>query len=743
MKYLFLLLHCVLPFLITAQNVTGTVMNEEQEVLIGATIYWAETKVGTTTDIEGYFEIPKENDSPQKLIVSYVGYQADTIVLTSPTTISLHLTAANTLSEVRISGQQDAVIISNIKAIKTEQITQTSLRQAACCDLAGCFGGQSTVTPQTTNVVTNSKELRILGLSGVYNQVLLDGFPLIKGLSYTYGISSIPGTLVDNIFIAKGANSVLQGHESISGQINVQTKNPSNTDRLLVNGYVNSFMEKHANINYAFKQGDWHSLATFSTVQPAKKVDGDKDTFLDVPLLTRYSISNKWAYGNSTEWGWHSQINVRLLQEERIGGQTTFNPAIDQGSITAYGQTVELTQPEISVKTGFRWDDIHNLTMFASAFHQNQNAYFGLTKYDAIQTYFYGNIQYEHTYKEKHIVKTGLSYRYSNVEEDLSFSTDLLARTFAGKYDFKEKTPGIFVENTLYLFQDKLTWMAGIRGDHHNQFGFHLTPRTLLKYSFSPATVVRANIGTGWRSVNLFSENIGLLASSRDILIADDLAPEKALNYGINFTHKFEGATTIGVLSLDYYRTDFQNQIFPDYDSDPQKVLLQNFREKSISNGFQAEISLQLYERFNWKIGYTYLDVFRIIKDTPQQLPFNSKHKILSTFSFQPKSKKYHFDANFHWFGPQRLPDTQQNPLAFQRPDFSKSYTVINAQFTYNLKRFELYTGCENIFNFRQKQAILSWENPFGPYFDTSSVWGPTRGREFYVGFRYRIKDKV
>jgi len=337
-----------------------------------------------------------------------------------------------------------------------------------------------------------------LGLSGVYNQVLLDGFPLIKGLSYTYGISSIPGTLVDNIFIAKGANS-------------------------------NSFMEKHANINYAFKQGDWHSLATFSTVQPAKKVDGDKDTFLDVPLLTRYSISNKWAYGNSTEWGWHSQINVRLLQEERIGG----------------------TQPEISVKTGFRWDDIHNLTMFASAFHQNQNAYFGLTKYDAIQTYFYGNIQYEHTYKEKHIVKTGLSYRYSNVEEDLSFSTDLLARTFAGKYDFKEKTPGIFVENTLYLFQDKLTWMAGIRGDHHNQFGFHLTPRTLLKYSFSPATVVRANIG------------------------ADDLAPEKALNYGINFTHKFEGATTIGVLSLDYYRTDFQNQIFPDYDSDPQKVLLQ------------------------------------------------------------------------------------------------------------------------------------------------------------------------
>ena len=741
MKYLFLLLNCLLPFIITAQKVTGTVVNEEQELLIGATLHFAGTTIGTTTDIDGYFEIPFEGQAPQLLIASYVGYKTDIIEITFPTTLSFQLTASNTLEEVTISGQQDAVIISNIKAIKTEQITQTSLRQAACCDLAGCFGGQSTVTPQTTNVVTNSKELRILGLSGVYNQVLIDGFPVIKGLAYTYGISSIPGTLVDNIFIAKGANSVLQGYESISGQINVQTKNPSNTDKLLVNGYANSFMEKHANINYAFKQGDWHSLATFSTVQPAKKVDGDADTFLDVPLLTRYAISNKWTYGNPVEWGWNSQINMRLLKEERIGGQTTFNPEIDQGSTNAYGQTVEFKQPEISVKTGFRWDDIHNLTVFASAFHQSQNAYFGLTKYDATQACFYGNLQYEHTYKEKHTLKTGLSYRYSNVEEDLSFSTDLLARTFAGKYDFKEHIPGFFAENTLYLFEDKLTWMTGIRGDNHNQFGFQLTPRALLKYSFSPATVVRANIGTGWRSVNLFSENIGLLASSRDILIADDLAPEKALNYGINFTHKFERASTIGVLSLDYYRTDFQNQIFPDYDSDPQKVLLQNFRDKSVSNGFQAELGLQLNERFNWKIGYTFLDVFRVVDNTPHQLPFNSKHKILSTFSFQPLSKKYHFDANIHWFGQQRLPNTEQNPIAFQRPDFAKPYTVVNAQFTYNLKRLELYAGCENIFNFRQNRAILSWENPFGPYFDTSSVWGPTRGREFYLGFRYRIKE--
>lgn len=741
MKYLIAFIAYLLPALLVAQKVTGTVVNEQQELLVGATIYSADNQSGTTTDLEGYFEIPFDGTTSPLLIASYVGHESDTIEVFEPSHLTFRLISSNTLSKVTVSGQQDAVIISNIKTIKTEQITQTSLRQAACCDLAGCFGGQSTVTPQTTNVVTNAKELRILGLSGVYNQVLLDGFPLIKGLSYTYGISSIPGTLVDNIFIAKGANSVLQGYESISGQINVQTKNPSNTDKWLVNGYLNSFMEKHANINYAFKQGNWNSLATFSTVQPANKVDGDKDTFLDLPLLTRYAVSNKWTYGNPVEWGWNSQINARFLQEKRIGGQTTFRPEVDQGSTTAYGQTVQLNQPEISVKTGFRWDDIHNLTAYAAAFHQNQDSYFGLTKYTASQDYFYGNLQYEYTYQEKHTLKTGFSYRFSKITEDLSFSTDVLSKTYAGEYQFKEKIPGLFAENTLYLLDDKLTWMTGIRGDHHNQFGFQLTPRTLLKYSFSPATVVRANIGTGWRTVNLFSENIGLLVSSRDIIIADDLAPEKALNYGINFTHKFEGTNTLGVLSLDYYRTNFQNQIFPDYDSSPQQAIIQNFKEKSVSNGFQAEVGVQFHERFHWKVGYTLLDVYRLINNTPQQLPFNSKHKVLSTFSFQPLSKKYHVDANVHWFGQQRLPNTQQNPVAFQRPDYSKPYTVVNAQFTYNLKRLELYTGCENLFNFRQNRAILSWENPFSDYFDTSSVWGPTRGREFYLGFRYRIVE--
>jgi len=741
-KYIFIL-GLLFPFGISAQNILGKVTNNKKEPIIGARIYWLGTAIGETTDNQGAFQISASDISNKKLIASYVGHSLDTIEIINQTFVEFHLQETKTLNEVVVQGQRDGVIISDFKAIKTEQITQTELRKAACCDLAGCFETQTTVQPQTTNVITNSKELRILGLSGVYNQVLIDGFPLIQGLSYTYGISTIPGTLVDNIYISKGANSVLQGYESISGQINVETKEPDKTDSLLLNVYVNNFMEKHFNANYAFKKNKWSNLTTFHTVQPANKIDRDNDNFLDLPLLTRYMISNRWKYGNEKEWGWNSQIGLRFFNEQRIGGQTFFNPEIDKGSTTVYGQSVQINQPEIWTKTGYRVNDKHNIVLFASSFHQQQNSFFGTVKYDAQQTNFYGNIQYELSYAE-HELKTGISYRHLNLNENIAFTDTLLQRTYAGKYQRLENIPGIFAENTMRFFNDKLTWIVGVRGDQHNQFGFQFTPRTLLKYDIAKKTIVRANVGTGWRTVNLFSENIGLLVSSRDIIFAEQLQPEKALNYGLNLTQKFETKNNnlSGYFSVDYYRTEFQNQIFPDYDSDPTKAIIKNFTGTSVSNGFQAELYLKFYKRVELKTGYNFLDVYREIGETKQLLPFNPMHKFITTFSYKPLTNKFHFDMNVHWFGEQRLPDTKSNPIEFQRPDFSKPYTTVNAQFTYNLKKFEVYTGCENIFDFRQKQPIISWQDPFSPYFDTSSVWGPTRGREIYAGVRFKLNKK-
>ncbi len=741
MKKYCVLVGLLFPFVLSAQNIRGTVTDQNNEPLVGANVFWANTTIGIMTDISGEFEINAEGVSSRLLVASYVGHKPDTIKIAKKPFVTFKLESLQTLEEVVVSSQREGVIISDLNPIKTEQITQTELGKAACCDLAGCFESQTTVQAQTTNVITNSKELRILGLSGVYNQVLIDGFPMIQGLTYTYGISSTPGTLVDNIYISKGANSVLQGFESISGQINVETKDPEHTDKLLLNFYMNSFSEKHFNANYAAKKGKWSSLTAAHIVQPANEFDRDQDNFLDLPKLTRYMISNKFKYGNEADWGWSSKIGLRYLSEQRIGGQTFFDEATDKGSAETYGQIVNISQPEFWTKTGFRMNDQHNFVLYASGFYQNQESYFGTVRYEANQTNVYGNLQYELNYGN-HSLKTGLSFRYLNLEEGIAFTNDALQRTYAGNYLRDEKILGVFAENTFKLLGDKLSWIVGARVDHHNQFGAKFIPRSFIKYDITPNTIIRANIGKGWRTVNLFSENINLLVSSRDIVFAEQLRPEEALNTGVNFTQKFEGKNVTGFFSADYYYTRFQNQIFPDYDTDPTKAVIENFSGKSVSHTFQAEMYLNFWEQFEFKTGYSFLDVYREIDGDKALLPYNPRHRVVTTLGYKPKSNRYHIDMSAHWYGRQRLPNTQSNPLEYRRPDFSETYMHVNAQFTYNWKRFEWYGGCENIFDFRQERPIIGWQNPNGQFFDTSSVWGPTRGREFYIGVRFRVPNE-
>lgn len=452
-------------------------------------------------------------------------------------------------------------------------------------------------------------------------------------------------------------------------------------------------------------------------------------------------LLNKWKYGDEHHWGWHSSIGLRYLSENRSGGQIQYDAEAHKGSTSVYGNSVNMNQPEVWTKTGYRFNDHSNLVLLSSAYYQNQKSYFGTVNYQAEQLNYYGNLQFEHNYLEEHSLNTGISFRYMDLDETIVFAENTLNRSYAGNYKKNDQVAGLFAENTFRFLDDRITWIAGIRGDHHNKAGFMFTPRTLVKFDITPVTILRANIGKGWRTVNVFSENIGMLASSRDILTDSDLRPEEAVNYGFNLTQKFgqQNENFSGYFSADFYHTDFKNQIIAEYDLNPRTVVVDNFKGTSISNGFQAELNLKIARLFEFKAGYNYLDVFYNPQGTKKPLPFNPKHKLLSAFNFKSAKNKLLFDINLHWFGEQHLPDTRLNPEAFRRPDFSDPYTVVNTQVTYNFKKFEVYTGCENIFNFRQEQPIISWQDPFGPYFDTSSVWGPTRGREFYLGVRFKI----
>lgn len=734
-----------------AQTLKGKVVEKTDkgtEPIAGASVYWLNTTIGITTDKNGEFEIKADSIQDKRLIVRYIGYKTDTIDNPNKIHITINLKEdSKTLNEVTISGERPDVFIPSTVPIKTEIITQKELTKGACCDLAGCFNTSASVQPTVTNIVTNAQELRVLGLSGIYNQVLIDGMPLIQGLSYTYGISSIPGTLVDNIYVSKGANSVLQGYESMSGQINVELKEPDKSVPMeigMLNLYINSFLEKQFNANYSSRLGrekKWSNITAVQTVQPANKIDNDDDNFLDLPLLTRYMFYDKIKFSSQDSIGFSTYIGLGYLNEQRIGGQKNFNPATDKGDTLIYGQTTNIQQPEIYTKTGFRFNPKNAITLISSAFQQQQNSYFGETNYKAEQTNFYANLQYELKWRKNNELKTGSSFRYHNLEENISFTHNIINKTYGGKHLLNEQITGAFAESIFRFYDDRLMFIAGIRVDNHPAIGGRnfITPRALLKYEIAEQTNFRASIGKGWRTVNLFSENINLLASQRDITVTEILNPEEAINYGANFTHNFEKEKISGSFSIDFYRTQFQNQIFPDYDTDPTKAYISNFTGISVSNGFQSEVNLKFHKVFSVKVAYNYLDVYRIVNGSKYVLPFNSTHKILSTLSYKPFSEKWHFDTNIHWYGEQNLPNTSANPIEFQRPEKSKPYTLINVQFTKSWTKFETYIGCENTFDFRQKQPITSWQNPFSPYFDTSSVWGPTRGREWYLGIRIKL----
>lgn len=739
-KKIFFIAGSLCYFLSEAQEITGRIKSDTGEQLIGANLYWMNTTVGAVADHSGNYTIPTVQNS-NRLIASFVGFKSDTISWTGQSKIDFNL-VEEVLETVELTTKKKGLTISNIEAIKAENISKTELNKFACCDLAGGFNTQLTVESKTTNVITNSKELRILGLAGVYNQVLFDGFPVMRGLGQTYGVSSFSGNLLDNIFVAKGANSVIQGYESISGQINVVTKKPNTSEKFLVNLYANNFAEKHVNTNYTFGGKKWKNLVAFSSVLPADRVDKDKDNFIDVPLLNRYMFMNTFQYGEKKNYGWFSTTTVRLLDERRVGGQMDYDRDNDKGSSVNYGQHVHYTQPEFWSKTIYRFNDDQSLSFYAAGMYQDQESYFGTLKYDATQTYLYGKAQYKQYYGDKGSnFRTGFSYRFLDLKETISFTENIPNRSYDGSYQNKENVFGVFAENSIKLLEGLFTLNTGLRADHHNTHGILLTPRALLKYDINENSSLRTSLGYGWRTANVFSENIKLLASSRDVNFNQgDLKPEEAVNFGINYTHKFDFKDVTGYISADYYRTSFQNQVFVNYETSAYSVSVDNFEDKSISAGIQAELSLTFKQNFDLKLGYNYSDVFREMEGEDQDQPFNKPNRVSISTSYRTMKDKLHFDVNIHWNDKARLPNRPDLPSSERTPSYSNAYFLVNGQIAYYLPKYKFYGGVENMMNYRQNKPILSWEDPFSGYFDTSTVWGPTRGREFYVGFTYTIK---
>jgi outer membrane receptor for ferrienterochelin and colicin len=417
-----------------------------------------------------------------------------------------------------------------------------------------------------------------------------------------------------------------------------------------------------------------------------------------------------------------------------------FNDERDLGSNSIYGQSVNFAQPEVSVKSSYRFSVKHGISLSMSGFIHNQYSWFGITNYNANQQSAYANLQHEWQWHRTHAVKYGISYRYQRLNEGIDFEDNQLNRTFNGRYQTNLDVPGVFAENTLRWRDEKIVVITGARLDKHQQWGNYFTPRSMLKYALNNRHTFRASVGSGWRQVNLFSEQNNLLVGSRDVVFMAPLKPEAAINWGLNHTYRFEKGKTTGTISADFYSTHFSNQFFPDYDADPTKILINNYTGISRSKGLQVEALLVFRKQMEFRAAYNYLDVYRIQNGQKVLLPFNPRNRLMAAVSYRTKNNKWQVDMNTHWFDKMRLPNTTSNPAEYRRADFSVPYTMLNMQATFRWRKMEIYGGFENISNYRQPNPIISANNPFGPYFDLSSVWGPTRGRELYLGLRWKIQ---
>lgn len=726
--------------MVHSQSIKGIVLSQgenKKEPLDAAIVKWINTTKGTITDEKGNFELTLLGIVDKRLVVTYTGFKKDTIEVGDKDYIEVVMKSDLTTSTIEVEDRKKSTYFGNLDA-KTEVITSNELVKEACCDLAGCFGRNSSVEVAVTDIITDAKELKILGLEGAYTQLLVDNMPLLTGLNVKYGISSIPGTSIDKITISKGSNSVLHGYESISGIMNVIIKDNNNSERLMVNGFMNSMLEKQFNLNFTSSVGKkWGNILSFHSVQKSNVMDDNQDGFMDNPLITRYVLYNKWNFNDKKS---KTEFNIagRYWNEKRNGGQSTSGSHGQNFTHPPYEQSVKINSVEGYSRFSKQFTETSGIKGYLTSSYYDQGSFFGKTRYDAKQMNFSAMGFYEFEIMPKGFLKTGLSYKYLKIDELIEISAnDTANKKYAGTYLKKESIPGLFAENSISFLEDKASLMTGIRFDYHNENKLVLTPRALVRYQPSKVIVFRASVGTGFRTMNIFSEYSNILASSRNIVIAEKLEPEKTLNYGVDVLYYFGGNDFSGSFNVDYYRTDFSNKIIPDYDFDPSKVVFANLNGKAFSNVLQAEMNLTILRNVDLKLAYKFIDIKYDKDGIRYDQPFNAKHRILTTFSYAPQSKSWSMSAGLNWFGKQRLPSTASNPVQYQLPTESEPYTLINAQVNKNFKYFEIYAGVENLLNFKQANPIISADDPYSPYFDTSFIWGPTKGREIYAGFRF------
>ena len=632
-------------------------------------------------------------------------------------------TRSRTLEEVSIQQRKAEGVSRMGGAVNGTEMGQEELFRAACCNLGESFVTNPSVDVNYNDAAVGARQIKLLGLSGQYVQMLLENLPVTLGAAMPYQLGYVPGAWMKSISVSKGASSVKNGSQSITGQINVEYLKPEDDPGLQVNIYGDSRLKGEANV-----MGNVHLNHHLSTEVLAHyekdfmHMDEDKDGWQDAPAVEQLHLQNRWKYQKGR---YIMHAGIGYLTEKREGGQ------MEDASTNPYPVLIKANRLDGYMKHAFLLNREHNtnLAFLANGSLYNLDGTFGLKEYGDRQSSLNSQLVLEHDFNDEHNLSTGFSFNADQLDETLTSVAPKLTT---------EYTPGVFAQYT-YKPSYKFTAMAGLRADRSTLYNrTYLTPRLHVKWVAADWVTLRASTGKGYRTPHALAENHYLLTSGRTLAIAD-LKQEEAWNSGLSMVFYIPLMERTLTVNAEYYYTDFINQAVIDYDSDPTKISIGNLNGSSYSHTVQVDANYDITEDLNLLAAFRYNQVMCTYGEKMMEKPLQSRYKGLLTLSWKPMLALWQVDLTLQINGGGRIPDyIDENNMLVSGKEFP-AYPQLNLQVMREFRHFSLYIGSENLTNYRQENPVINAGNPWSPTFDPTLVWGPVHGIMAYAGIRMNL----
>lgn len=681
-------------------------------------------------------------------------------------TTDIYKDRADSLQGTVFVARQAGNYLSKGKPIRTEVISAAGLCKMACCNLAESFENSASVTVGYSDAVTGARQIRLLGLSGTYTQMLDENRPVMRGLAAPFGLSYVPGQWLESIQIAKGSSSVINGAESITGQINLEHRKPTDEKPLFINAAVMSDTKMDLNVASSLQMGaNWSTVILGHVSGNIKSFDHNHDGFLDDPAMLQFNLSNRWLY--YADNGVQVRFGVRALQDSRKGGQEGYDHntytlnELEPGSKTYAPWGSDIMNRSINgyLKVGvpLNEDNSQNIALVADYNYYDMDSYFGATKYLAGQHSAFANLLYQNEVNESHKFTVGLS---ANADR---FNEDFIRRVLAAPEVSKSGTTnlvnaGVFGEYTFHA-GEKFSAIAGLRGDWYHKNGIKVTPRLTLKYSPFDEIVIRANGGRGLRYSTPLVDNIGVFSTGKAFNGNFDAHTlEDAWTFGGNITYyfPFRGLSNT-YLSFDYFRTQFVQQMVVDYEHTANAIDFYNLDgRRSFTDNYQLDFSIEPVDRFTVTATFRYTNAkIELEGQGLVEKPMTSRYKGVLNLQYATNLNKWIFDFTASVNGQSRVYDfmaemKDDNGNLIYKKGLTPVYPLLYLQVTKRFKGVDVYVGGENLTNFRQKDVILGSTRdaagnvvPSQASFDASAIWGPLMGIKVYAGVRFTLWKKA